>query len=90
MTIVWRDEAVDDLERIEAWLASLPHANPEKVRARIGAAIALLEDLGDIGRPSVREGTRELTVRKVPYVVIYVVRDDLIEILAVYHTAQQR
>jgi plasmid stabilization system protein ParE len=56
VTIIWRDAAVDDLERIDAWLSSLEHANPAKVRARhIGAAIDLLDSLGDIGRPGARE-----------------------------------
>lgn len=90
MTVVWRDEAIDDLERIEAWLSTLEHANPAKARARIGHAADLLERLGDIGRPGPRAGTRELSVRKAPYVIIYRSTGDLIEILAVYHTAQQR
>jgi toxin ParE1/3/4 len=88
--IVWRDAALDDLERIAAWLEALEHGHPETVRSRIGSAIDLLERLGDIGRPGQREGTRELSVRLAPYVVVYLASNSEIEIVAIYHTAQDR
>ena len=90
MNVIWRDEALDDLERIDAWLNTLDHANPGQTRARIGDSLSLLETLGDIGRPGTRDGTRELPVRKAPYVVVYAVQGDVIEVLAVYHMAQDR
>ncbi len=46
--------------------------------------------LGDIGRPSRVEGVREMSVRAAPYVIAYQVDGDTIDILAVYHTAQDR
>lgn len=46
--------------------------------------------LGDIGRRGGKPGTRELTVRNAPYVIVYVVDDDVADILAVYHTAEDR
>jgi plasmid stabilization system protein ParE len=88
--VVWRDEALDDLERIDAWLSTHEHAQPATVRTRISGAIGLLERLGDIGRPGQREGTRELSVRLAPYVIVYLVSGQEIEIVAVYHTAQDR
>jgi toxin ParE1/3/4 len=49
-----------------------------------------MQRLGDIGRPSRVEGVRELSVRNAPYIIIYRVDGDVIEILAVYHAAQDR
>ena len=90
MTIVWRDEGLDDLERIDAWLNTIEGANPEKVRARIGASIEVLDTLGDIGRPGPRPGTRALSVAKAPYVIVYRVDQGVNDILALYYTAQKR
>lgn len=90
LRVKWRRKALGDLGRIDAWLSGIEGANPEKVRGRIGAAVASLARLGDIGRPSKVEGWRELSVRKAPYVIAYRVRAGLLEILAVYHTAQNR
>lgn len=49
-----------------------------------------MERLGDIGRPSRVADARELSVRGAPYVIAYQVSGDAIEILAVYHTSQDR
>ena len=88
--IVWREAAVDDLERIDAWLAAFQHGEPATIRARIGSAVDLLERLGDIGRPGQLKGTRELSVRLAPYVIVYLADGSEIEIVAIYHTAQER
>lgn len=61
-----------------------------KTVARIRAAAESLKRLGDIGRPSIEPGVRELSVRNAPYVIVYRADGDTIDILAVYHTAQDR
>lgn len=90
MRVVWREDALADLERIDAWLSQFESSNPAVVRRRIDAAAAKLEHLGDIGRPSKVDGLRELSVRSAPYIVAYRVSTDVIEIVAVFHTAQKR
>lgn len=90
MLVVWRDSAIDDLERIDSWLSSIESADPSTVRQRIGATARTLERLGDIGRPGRVAGTRELPVRKAPYVIIYQVKLDTIEVVGVFHMAQNR
>ena len=79
-----------DLRRIDAWLSGIEGANARNVRGRIRAAVASLTRLGDIGRPSKVEGWREFPVRKAPYVIVYRIRGEVLELLAVYHTAQDR
>ena len=88
--LIWREEAVADLERIDAWLSQFENANTATVRKRIGSAADKLERLGDIGRPGKVDGLRELSVRSAPYVLVYKVTANEIEILAVYHTAEDR
>jgi plasmid stabilization system protein ParE len=88
--IRWRKQALADLDRIRDWLATLEDANPDRAVRRIRAAANTLGRLGDIGRPSRVEGVREMSVRNAPYVIAYGVEVDEIQILAVYHTAQNR
>lgn len=90
MQLIWREKAVADLERIDAWLSQFESADPTTVRHRIVDAADRLERLGDIGRPGKVEGFRELSVRNAPYLIVYKVLPEAIEILAVYHTAQNR
>ena len=42
------------------------------------------------GRPGHRSGTRELTLAPLPYVVVYSVNAEAVEILRIYHGAQAR
>ncbi len=88
--MIWRETAVADLERIDTWLSQFENANPVSVRRRIIAVADQLERLGDIGRPSKIEGLREVSVRNAPYVIVYQVTGETVEVVAVYHTAQKR
>jgi plasmid stabilization system protein ParE len=88
--LIWREKAVADLERIDAWLSHFEGANPAAVRRRILDAANRLERLGDIGRPNKIKGFRELSVRSAPYIIVYKRLPAAIEILAIYHTAQNR
>jgi|SRR5947209_7919598 len=69
--------------------------NPEaasRVIARIRRSVSLLLDFPNLGHGLVA-GTRELMVAGLPYVVVYRLatdRDDIIDILGVYHSAQDR
>ena len=88
--LLWRAAALADLKQHRAWLSSLEGAKPDRIVLRIRAAAQSLLLLGDIGRPSVTFGVRELSVRSAPYVIVYRPIHNGFEILAVFHTAQQR
>jgi len=88
--VVWRTRALADLKQHRAWLATIENAKPARVIARIRNAANSLARLGDIGRPSRVEGLRELSVRGAPYLIVYRIEGEAIDILAVYHTAQDR
>jgi toxin ParE1/3/4 len=42
------------------------------------------------GRPGREEGTRELLFPPLPYIAVYRVNKDAIEVLRIYHPAQDR
>jgi plasmid stabilization system protein ParE len=50
--------------------------------------IRFLKDAPNRGRPGHRNGTRELPLTPLPYVVVYSVRGEAVEILHIYHGAQ--
>ena len=60
----------------------------EDLRQRIEAAVDSLKDLPNRGRPGHMAGTRELLVRKTPYVVVYLVEDQIVRVIRIRHTRQ--
>lgn len=83
------DLAVDDLQRIRSHIGE---ENPEaasRVAIQIVAACDRLEYLPERGRPGLVPGTREL-VACWPYVIVYRIVDEIIEILRIWHSAQDR
>jgi toxin ParE1/3/4 len=92
MRIILRESALEDLDRIYAWIArDTPSAAAEMV-SRIRDRISFLEidALAHMGRPGLVAGTRELI--EYPYIIVYTVDDRRGEIvvLAILHGAQNR
>jgi toxin ParE1/3/4 len=88
MRIRWTVPAADDLEGIKNYLqAHYPQFAEATVRT-IYMRIHSLKTAPDRGRPGHRSGTRELTLTPLPYVVVYSVKAKAVEILHVYHGAQ--
>jgi len=85
LRVSWRAAALTDLKRYYDWLETVEGARPRSVIRRIRFAANSLRRLGDVGRPGALPGTRELSVRNAPYVIVYLVQDDVAEIVAVYH-----
>jgi toxin ParE1/3/4 len=81
-------EAAGDLERI---VRRLQHDSPEvarKVAALIVDAVAGLSLFPKRGRMGRIEGTRELVVSALPWIAVYRVRDEVVEVIRIYHGAQ--
>jgi toxin ParE1/3/4 len=92
MKVVLRKAALEDLDRIYAWIAK---DNPDAAVGmvlRIFDRISFLEidALAQIGRPGHVEGTRELI--EYPYVIVYRVDDQLreVDVIGIFHGAQNR
>jgi toxin ParE1/3/4 len=84
-------EAVDsDLEAIKSYLQ--PRAGPivtDRVLDTILTAIERLDRMPFIGRPGRRAGTREMVITRYPYIVVYRVAGNDVEIARVLHQRMQ-
>lgn len=89
MEIIWRRSAVNDLDAIREYIADDNPDAAQRVAAAIEAAVDPLADHPELGRAGRVEGTRELVVPGLPYIVAYRVREETVRILAVIHTSRQ-
>ncbi|MGA3263826.1 MAG: type II toxin-antitoxin system RelE/ParE family toxin [Terracidiphilus sp.] len=90
MRLRWTPAAADDLESIADYLAKhFPSFRRTTIR-EIYDTIATLRSLPNRGRIGREEGTRELVIARLPYIVVYRIKNDAAEILHLYHGAQQR
>jgi plasmid stabilization system protein ParE len=64
-----------------------PHFAEPAVRTNY-QRVRSLKTTPNRGRPGHRSGTRELTVTPLPYVVVYAVKAEAVEILHIDHSAQ--
>lgn len=88
MRIRWTVPAAEDLENIKLYLQQhYPHFAEPTVRL-IYARIRSLRMMPYRGSPGHRNGTRELALTPLPYVVVYRVKADSVEILHLYHGSQ--
>ena len=86
--IGWTVPAADDLANIKTYLDRLyPQFAEPTVRA-IYARVRALKSAPFKGRPGNRSGTRELALTPLPYVVVYSVKSEAVEILHIHHGAQ--
>jgi len=89
MDIVWREVAIDGLERARSYIAQHNPAAAVRIWQTIITAVGRLADRPNLGRPGRVEGTRELVVPRTRYIVVYAVLDGDVVVVAVQHTAQQ-
>ena len=89
MTIVWSPRAVRHLARLRSVIARDRPLAAENVAAAILDSVDLLVLHPGLGRAGRVPGTRELVVQGTPYVVPYRVRDERLEIIAIFHGRQR-
>ena len=89
MQLRWTEEAADDLEHIVNYLfEQAPDRAAELVRTVYDAPATLLT-FPNRGRLGKKEGTRELVLSPLPYIVVYTVRGDVIYVTRILHGAQR-
>lgn len=88
MKVVWLPAAAYALDREYDYLAGKHPAAARTVFTRIVAVTRRLADFPYSGRQGQISGTRELIIPSLPYLVIYRVTADQVEILRVFHTAR--
>jgi toxin ParE1/3/4 len=88
MRVRWTTDAASDLERITERIAKdRPDAAIRTART-IYQGLAVLRDFPNRGRIGRIEGTRELVFPPLPYIAVYRVKSEAVEVLRIYHTAQ--
>jgi toxin ParE1/3/4 len=88
MRLRWTEEAASDLERITDYLLThAPDRAPVLVQEVYEAPSSLLT-FPNRGRPGKKQGTRELVLTPLPYIVIYTIRGDVIFVVRILHGAQ--
>ena len=89
MPIRWLRDAILDLIEVRQYIAQdNPHASQDIAR-RIIMSIELLSDNPSMGRIGRVEGTRELVIPGLPYIIPYRIKNKVVEILRVLHAARR-
>ena len=89
MIIRWLDDAAHDLQSLRHYIAQDNAVAANKVVKKILHSIEMLSEQPGIGRQGRVVNTRELIVSGTPYIVPYRVKNNVIEILRVFHCAMQ-
>jgi toxin ParE1/3/4 len=90
MRLRWTPAAAADLEHISEYLKDRhPHYRQPTMR-KLYQAIYSLTDSPQHGRLGREDETRELFFPPLPYVAVYRIRDQSIEVLRVDHSSQNR
>lgn len=89
MPVSFTRRAIRDLANIHRYIANDSPQAASRVAVELVAACDRLEQFPERGRPGQRRGTRELTTVW-PFVVVYRLSGDDVEVLAIWHGAQSR
>ena len=89
MQLRWSPEAADDLVRIFQTIRQENPSVAERIATFICQRVATLETFPHLGRLGRVESTRELPLLPLPFVVVYRLREEGVEIARVLHGAQR-
>ncbi len=89
MRVRWLRRALRNLESIYEYMEKDNPEAAQKVIMKIRVGVNKLADFPLSGRSGRVESTRELIIGNTPYIVIYRVKSNAVEILRVLHSARQ-
>lgn len=89
MNVRWLKLADKDLDKIENYIRRDNSSAATWVVLRIVKAVEMLAEHPGIGRPGRVEGTKELVIPNMPYIIPYRIKNKTVQILRVLHQAQQ-
>lgn len=87
--VIWLDEALEDLKSIGDYIAQENTEAAYTVLIKIKGTANSLSLHPEIGRTGRVNGTREIAVSDLPYILAYQITDKDIRILAVMHTSRK-
>lgn len=89
MRIRWTERASGNLDQIEAYISQDSPSAALNTVIDIIETVEQLRDFPALGRPGRVVGTRELVIPGKPYIVPYRVRENVVEILRVFHMSRK-
>ncbi len=89
MIIQWAHRASADFGNIVAYTAETDPVAASRVASRIDDAVRSLVAFPHRGRPGKARATRELVLAPLPWIIVYQVSAEQIEVLRILHGAQQ-
>lgn len=89
MSVEWTASARKDVLSIFDHILQENSRAAEKIYHQIHKAVMQLVEHPGLGRPGRVEGTRELVISGIPYIIPYEVRSQTVFILRVMHGARQ-
>src|SRR5262245_59103767 len=89
LSVVFRQQALDDLENIAAYIRSDDPRAAARVVQRIHRTVfKTLAHFPDGGRLDPETGAREFPVSGLPYLVIFVTGDEVLDVIGIFHTSR--
>jgi toxin ParE1/3/4 len=89
MNIRWSPNAADDFTRIVEYIRERNLAAADRVSQIIHDATSVLRRFPNAGRAGRVVNTRELILAPLPFIIVYRVREQVIEIVRILHGAQK-
>jgi toxin ParE1/3/4 len=89
MRIRWSPAATEDLFRIAEYIAKENAPAAQRVSNTIYENVGVLNSFPNRGRRGRIEGTREMPVPSLPFIVVYRVIEEAVEIARIIHGAQR-
>jgi len=90
MRIRWTPPAAADMQHISDYLKEHHPPYRQPTMRKLYEKLRSLKDPPYPGRPGRVEGTRELLFPPMPYVTVYRVHEQSVEILGIHHRSQDR
>ena len=86
----WTDKALNDLLIIQEYIAQdNPKASVDITKKIVLKVVEQLSKFQNIGKAGRVHGTRELIIPNTPYIAVYWIKSDAIEVLRVFHTSMK-
>jgi toxin ParE1/3/4 len=89
MIVRWSPEAADDFAAIVEYIRRQNPSAAERVANKIYDGVVSLVSFPKQGRAGRTKGTRELVFSPLPYIAVYRVKDEVVEIARVLHGSQR-
>jgi toxin ParE1/3/4 len=90
MRIRWTPAAAADLQQISEYLRQHHPQYRQSTLRKLYETVRGLKEAPYRGKPGRIEGTREVLFPPLPYVAVYRIQAEAIEVLRIWHTAQDR